>query len=149
MINPTKPRTRGDCRFAPKPCPFYTCKHHALYILTPTQIGQMTDEKILAMFDRLPPWASCTLDIIDHYSHHRPINPEGSGSEFALTLQEMADIYPTGQITRERVRQLIETRGNPWRKGPKGALRRLKYPGRSKWLRPFIEPDIIEYCRLA
>ena len=99
------------------------------------------------MFEQLPVYASCTLDIVDHFGRFQPAKHGDEAPENKcqlpylahMTLQEIADIYPGGAITRERVRQLIECKGNPYRKGSRGALRRLRYPGRSNVLRIFLE----------
>ncbi len=153
MIESLRPQTRGECEHLPKPCPFFSCKHHALWILTPTQINQLSDERILEMFEKLPNHASCTLDLVDHFTY-KPRNDNddtrGVGERFCMTLQEIANVYPTGGISRERVRQLIECKGNQYRKSPYGygAIKRLKHYTRARILRPFVDTSF-DFCQIA
>jgi hypothetical protein len=84
-----RPRTREDCRDAPRPCPWVACKHH-LYLDINPRTGS-----IKINFPDLEPWElahTCALDVAD-----------GGG----LTLEEIGLIT---NLTRERVRQ-VEVRG--------------------------------------
>jgi len=84
-----RPRTRGECRDEPRPCPFVSCRFH-LYLDVNPETGS-----IKIVFPDLEPWElahTCALDVAD-----------GGG----LTLEEVGEIT---NLTRERVRQL-ETRG--------------------------------------
>ncbi len=84
-----RPRTRDDCRDAPRPCPWVACKHH-LYLDINPRTGS-----IKINFPDLEPWElaqTCALDVAD-----------GGG----LTLEEIGLIT---NLTRERVRQ-VEVRG--------------------------------------
>lgn len=84
-----RPRTRAECRDAPRPCPWVACKHH-LYLDINPRTGS-----IKINFPDLEPWElehTCALDVAD-----------GGG----LTLEEIGVIT---NLTRERVRQ-VEVRG--------------------------------------
>lgn len=84
-----RPRTRGDCRDAPRPCPFVSCSHH-LYL----EINEETGS-IKLNFPDLDPMdlvESCSLDIAERGGH---------------TLEEIGQLT---NLTRERVRQ-VEVRG--------------------------------------
>jgi hypothetical protein len=84
-----RPRTRGDCREAARPCPWVACKHH-LYLDINPGTGS-----IKLNFPDLEPWElahTCALDVAE------------SGG---LTLEEIGTIT---NLTRERVRQ-VEVRG--------------------------------------
>jgi hypothetical protein len=84
-----RPRTRQDCRDAPRPCPWVACKHH-LYLDINPRTGS-----IKINFPDLEPWElaqTCALDVAD-----------GGG----LTLEEIGLVT---NLTRERVRQ-VEVRG--------------------------------------
>jgi hypothetical protein len=84
-----RPRTRSECRDAPRPCPWVACKHH-LYLDINPRTGS-----IKLNFPDLEPWElehTCALDIAD---------------QGGLTLEEIGFIT---NLTRERVRQ-VEVRG--------------------------------------
>jgi hypothetical protein len=84
-----RPRTRDDCRDAPRPCPWVACKHH-LYLDINPRTGS-----IKINFPDLEPWElahTCALDVADNGG---------------LTLEEIGLIT---NLTRERVRQ-VEVRG--------------------------------------
>jgi len=88
-VDDERPRTREDCRDAPRPCPWVACKHH-LYLDINPRTGS-----IKINFPDLEPWElphTCALDVAD------------SGG---LTLEEIGLIT---NLTRERVRQ-VEVRG--------------------------------------
>lgn len=84
-----RPRTRGDCKDAQRPCPWVGCKHH-LYLEVNPETGS-----IKFNFPELEPMdlaESCALDRAELGS---------------ITLEEVGLIT---NLTRERVRQL-EVRG--------------------------------------
>jgi hypothetical protein len=84
-----RPRTRAECRDAPRPCPWVACKHH-LYLDINPRTGS-----IKLNFPELEPWElahTCALDVAENG---------------ALTLEEIGVIT---NLTRERVRQ-VEVRG--------------------------------------
>lgn len=88
-VDDPRPRTRGECAGADRPCPWVACKHH-LYLDVNPETGT-----IKFNFPDLEPWDlahTCALDVADLGGH---------------TLGEVGDIL---NITRERVRQ-IEVRG--------------------------------------
>lgn len=80
-----KPRTRGECKGGPRPCPFISCKHH-LYVDVSPRTGA-----IKLNFPDLEVWElteSCALDIADHGG---------------TTLEDVGAIM---NLTRERIRQV-------------------------------------------
>lgn len=84
-----RPRTRGECRPAARPCPWVSCKHH-LYLDLNATTGT-----IKINFPDREPWEldhSCALDVAD-----------AGGA----TLEEVGEIM---NLTRERARQ-IEVKG--------------------------------------
>lgn len=82
-----RPRTRGECVDAERPCPFLACRYHIALDVHPVR-GAITtnfpDIPVEAMVD------SCALDVADRGPH---------------TLEEVGELM---NLTRERVRQ-IET----------------------------------------
>lgn len=101
-IYESPPEWRSDCKGKERPCPWVRCKHHMVWYSNITskvssrrrkQIVTLRDknndivvDKILRMKD------TCSLDIQD------------TGSQ---TLNSIAYLF---NMTRERVRQMIETR---------------------------------------
>ena len=87
-----RPKTRGDCKSAPGPCPWIACRHH-LYLEVHPRTGS-----IKLNFPDVPPDelhrlpATCSLDVADA---HR---------ENGLLLSEIATYL--GALGRERVRQV-------------------------------------------
>ncbi len=80
-----KPKIRGDCKDAPRPCPFVSCKHH-LYLDVNPDTGS-----IKLNFPNTPVWEmeeSCTLDIADNGG---------------ITLEKVGDLL---NLNRERIRQV-------------------------------------------
>lgn len=80
-----RPRTRGDCVNAPRPCPWTACRQH-LYLDVNPSTG-----KIKLNFPGKEPWEiehSCALDLADRGG---------------LTLTEVGKALG---VTRERVRQM-------------------------------------------
>ena len=84
-----RPRLRGECKEAPRPCPFVSCKHH-LYLDINPETGS-----IKLNFPDMEPWElkeTCALDVADRGG---------------ITLEEVGEIM---NLTRERIRQ-VEVRG--------------------------------------
>lgn len=80
-----RPRTRGECRGMPRPCPWVACKHHLFLDINP-ETGS-----IKFNFPDRESWElqhTCSLDVAE------------AG---ALTLEEVGEIT---NLTRERVRQV-------------------------------------------
>jgi len=83
-----RPRTRGDCKDGPRPCPFVSCSHH-LYLDVNPQGGS-----IEINFPHVDVWdmaETCSLDVAE-----RSEPP---------TLEEVGKMM---NLTRERIRQLEE-----------------------------------------
>lgn len=58
---PERPRTRGECTGAPRPCPWVSCRHHLALDISPTG-------SLKKAFPHLEPWElaeTCSLDIAD------------------------------------------------------------------------------------
>lgn len=84
-LESARPRTRGDCRDAPRPCPFVGCKHH-LYLDVNPETGT-----IKLNFPDLEPWElaeTCSLDVADRGG---------------AVLEDVGGIM---NLTRERIRQV-------------------------------------------
>lgn len=84
-----RPKTRGDCKDAPRPCPWVGCKYHLAISVNPAS-GALTMN-----FPDLEPWQleqTCALDVADRGG---------------ATLEEVGKL---SNVTRERARQL-EGRG--------------------------------------
>ena len=80
-----RPRTRGECRSMPRPCPFVSCRHH-LYL-------EASERSIKVAFPDLEPdelVESCSLDVADRGEH---------------TLEEVGELV---NVTREHVRQICD-----------------------------------------
>lgn len=78
-----RPKTRGECEHAPRPCPWVSCRHH-LYADIKERTG-----RLLVQDDE--PWdlpETCSLDVANH------------GGE---TLEYIGALLG---LTRERVRQI-------------------------------------------
>ena len=84
-----KPKTRSDCAFVPRPCPFVSCRHH-LYLDVSPRTGSIKLNFPDLDVDELK--NSCSLDVAE------------AG---ALTAEDLGEVM---NLTRERVRQL-ERRG--------------------------------------
>ena len=79
-----RPKTRGDCEFIPRPCPFVGCKYN-LYLDVNPNTGR------LKINSAKPPWVmreSCALDIADRGE---------------VTLEYVGGLI---NLTRERIRQI-------------------------------------------
>ncbi len=88
-IDDPRPQTRAECKDAPRPCPYVSCKHH-LYLDVNPETGS-----IKLNFPDLEVWEmkdTCSLDVADRNG---------------ITLEEVGDIM---NLTRERIRQ-VEVRG--------------------------------------
>lgn len=84
-----RPRTRGECRDAMRPCPWVACKHH-LYLDINPDTGS-----IKINFPDLEPWElknTCAIDVAERGG---------------VTLDEVGEIM---NLSRERIRQ-VEVRG--------------------------------------
>lgn len=80
-----RPRSRGDCRNAPRPCPWVSCKYH-LYLDIVPQSGS-----IKMNFPDLEVWEmteTCALDVADRGG---------------ITLEDVGMLL---NLTRERIRQV-------------------------------------------
>lgn len=87
-IENLRPRTRGECKYGIRPCPFVSCKYH-LYL----DINPVT-KTIKLNFPDLEVWElpfTCALDLA-----------EAGG----LTLEKIGEIL---NLTRERIRQMEST----------------------------------------
>jgi len=88
-IQAERPRTRGDCKDAVRPCPWVGCRHH-LYLNVSETTGSMTQN-----FPGTAVWdlaESCSLDVVDK-------NPGG------LNMTELGGLMA---LTKERIRQIEE-----------------------------------------
>jgi Sigma-70, region 4 len=84
-----RPFNRAECKDAPRPCPWVSCKHH-LYLDVNPETGS-----IKLNFPDLEVWEmkeTCALDVADRGG---------------ITLEEVGEIL---NLTRERIRQ-VEVRG--------------------------------------
>lgn len=84
-----RPKTRAECRDAPRPCPWVACKHH-LYLDINPETGS-----IKINFPDVEPWdliETCSLDVAERGG---------------LTLEDLGQVT---NLTRERIRQ-VEVRG--------------------------------------
>ena len=92
-----RPRTRGDCKDGPRPCPWVSCAHHMAHIV-PSNASRWTTKSIVRD-DEIDPEDvaeliaamenSCVLDIADRGEH---------------TLEQIGELLG---VTRERVRQVL------------------------------------------
>lgn len=107
-----RPRTRGDCVDAPRPCPYVSCKHHLyLDVVTDGGNGGRCAPRVKLSFPHLEVdelKETCSLDVADRGSQG---------------LEQIGDLI---NVTRERVRQ-IEVHG-------------LAKGRRNKKLRIYAEP---------
>ena len=82
-----RPRTRGECKYGPRPCPWVTCEWH-LY----AEIPRVARDGVIRLtWPNLEPWElpeTCALDVADRGG---------------MTLEEVGGIL---NLTRERVRQI-------------------------------------------
>ncbi len=85
VVDYERPRTRGECANAERPCPFVSCKHH-LYLDVNEETGTLKINFPTKEPDELA--ESCALDVADRGG---------------ATLEEVGELV---NVTRERVRQL-------------------------------------------
>lgn len=88
--DPRRPRTRGDCVGGPRPCGFYSCRHH-LGLDVNRDTGHLKVVLDPEQLELAP--ETCSLDVADCVA---------LGDE--LTLDEVGRML--GGLTRERVRQV-------------------------------------------
>jgi len=62
-----RPKTRGDCEFIPRPCPFVGCKYN-LYLDVNPVTGHVKINTDGAPSD-MPSGLSCALDVADEGQH--------------------------------------------------------------------------------
>ncbi|MGE0547591.1 MAG: sigma factor-like helix-turn-helix DNA-binding protein [Kofleriaceae bacterium] len=84
-----RPRTRGECRFGERPCPWVSCAHHLYLDINPYSGSIMIN---FPMLDPLELAETCSLDVADRGG---------------ITLEEVGLLM---NLTRERIRQ-VELRG--------------------------------------
>jgi hypothetical protein len=87
-VQAQRPRTRGACRGAERPCPWVGCRHNLYLHVLPSGAIQVPDG---VQPDEMPPDRSCALDLVEQH-------PSG------MTLEQVAQCI--GGLTRERVRQI-------------------------------------------
>jgi len=107
------PKKRSDCIYNSRPCCWVRCRHHMIWAIT--GIEKRTDDEICDLIFSLS--ETCVLDVAD---------------KGGATLEEIGQILG---ITRERVRQIEETKSGT---GRKGAIQRLRHPQKRKYLVDFI-----------
>lgn len=105
-----RPRTRGDCKDGPRPCPWISCRHHLLREIRgalpanlaqrslPPQTLERIGSAVIEALSEMP--ETCALDVADRGG---------------TTLEAVAQ---TLYLTRERVRQLevralLKLKGHP------------------------------------
>ena len=119
------PTVRRECIHGDRPCPWIRCKHHMLWgLLELTESGQiislkrrtqkLSDAEVLELLFSLK--ETCVLDVADRGS---------------VTLDDIGQIW---EMTRERVRQIIECKSD---KDKIGAIQRLRHPVRRHFLEDF------------
>jgi hypothetical protein len=81
----SRPRTRGDCRYGPRPCPWVSCRHH-LYLDVNPRTGTLKINFPHLDLSDMP--ETCALDAADRGG---------------LTLDTIGQLM---NLTRERVRQM-------------------------------------------
>ncbi len=86
-VERTKPRTRGDCESAPRPCPYVSCSMN-LYLDVQKGTGSVTYHDASREPEDVPPDQSCALDVADRGG---------------MTLEDLAHL---AKLTRERMRQI-------------------------------------------
>lgn len=82
-----RPRTRGDCIDAPRPCPFVSCKWNLYLDVSPRNGALKLNFPDIEPCE-MPPSASCALDVADRGG---------------TTLEDLGAIM---NLTRERIRQV-------------------------------------------
>jgi hypothetical protein len=87
----TRPRTRGECRGGPRPCPFVGCRYHLFLEVVSSGHALRLPRGLAVPPEALPPEASCALDLAE------------ARADEGYTLEEIAELLG---VTRERVRQV-------------------------------------------
>lgn len=78
-----RPRTRGDCRLAPRPCPWVSCRYHLM--ICDTSVGARVNHSHIEVWEMRE---TCALDVADRGG---------------ATLQEIGTYL---NLTKEYVRQV-------------------------------------------
>lgn len=112
-----RPITRKDCALGSRPCPYVSCKHHMVWFF-PEEFWRKSDDEVVEKIFTLP--YSCVLDVID-------VNRECI----------LEDIGFFTELSRERVRQLLDGAGKKW-----GAIARFKFQ-----LHKMLSPQEIQSLR--
>jgi hypothetical protein len=87
FIPPPRPRTRSECKDGPRPCPWFSCRHHLGLDLAGLNGNPRLTWPELDI-DELP--ETCALDVADRDEHN------------------LAQIARLLNLSRERVRQIEE-----------------------------------------
>lgn len=101
---PPRPRTRGDCRFGARPCPWLSCRYHlAMEVTSAGTVRLPHPHASLAELEE-----TCVLDVAElgarQLHHHRgPLGANSGGSHHWTTLERIGLLL---NVTRERVRQI-------------------------------------------
>lgn len=120
-IQAERPKTRGDCINAVRPCPWVGCRHH-LYLNVSETTGSMTQN-----FPGTAVWdlaESCSLDVVDK-------NPGG------LNMTELGGLMA---LTKERIRQIEEAGELHLRETAAEQLGREPYKAPAKPPAPVVAP---------
>jgi hypothetical protein len=88
LVDPDRPRTRGDCVGGERPCPYVSCRHHLLLDVNENTGGIRANNGL--ELEELS--ETCALDVADRGG---------------ATLEEVSQLM---KVSRERVRQ-IEANG--------------------------------------
>lgn len=113
-----RPRVRGDCYESPRPCPWFLCKHHMLWVFKPSFLRKVSDEELLEIWWGMP--ESCVLDVAD------------SGEQYGAEIGRIIG------VSRERIRQIVSDFGG----GGGTALKRIRREARIGHLRGFLDEDL-------
>jgi hypothetical protein len=90
-----RPRTRGDCADAPRPCPWVACKHH-LYLDINPETGS-----IKIHFPGREPWEiehTCALDVAEIGG----LTLEDTGARLNLTRERIRQVEASGLASVRR-----------------------------------------------
>ena len=110
-----RPVTRGDCKYGPRPCPWYSCKHHLIWVAS-KRFARMTDEQILDYFDKAP--YSCDLDFIDENETRQ------HGDQDLVQLNVIADAVG---LSKQRIDQILHGQTRTRQKTFKGKTYSYSY----------------------
>lgn len=100
-----RPRRRGECVDGPRPCPWLSCRHHALWARSPRELRRLDDDGLLELAASLE--TTCTLDVAD---------------EGGVSLREVGEVIGS---TRERARQIEVVALRKLHERVRGAVGRL------------------------